>query len=273
MTSNSAELQIAVEAVNRGIPIIVDNFGRTVDIARKQYSEIVTNVDREVEDAVLEYLRAERPDYGLLSEETGAAPGKSDLFWVVDPLDGTSNFVLGIPHVAISIALCRKTEILVGVVANAFRPLQYTAEYRQGAMLNDKPLHVSQTNSLAKATIGHIVSYEEKRKRRALDLSAKVRSRCYRLLDTWAPSLDWCLLAQGKLDGLISLDAGKFDRLAGTLIVQETGGLITDFEGNPPTDLDNGYLLASNGTELHAELLEIVNEYYPKLTTDQNSDR
>jgi myo-inositol-1(or 4)-monophosphatase len=222
MTTYDAELQIALQAAKIGRQIICDNFDRTLHIQRKQYSELVTDVDPEAEEAILKHLQTECPNHGILSEEIGVISGKSDLIWVVDPLDGTSNFVLGIPHVAVSIALYNnKTDnILVGVVVNAFRSLHYTAEQQKGAMLNGEPLQISQTAELAKATIGHIVSYEEKRKSRALNLFTDVRSRCYRLLDTWTPSLDWCMLAQGKIDALISLDAGKFDRLAGTLIVQ-----------------------------------------------------
>lgn len=262
MSTYESELRIALQAAKMGGQIVSDNFDRTLHVQRKQYSEIVTNVDYEAEEAILRHLQAKRPEFGILSEESQAITGAHDLTWVVDPLDGTSNFVLGIPHVAVSIALCDGTETLVGVVVNPMRSLCYTAERGQGAMANKETLHVSQIEILQEATIAHIVGYEEKRKPRAVGLFTDLRSRCYRLLDTWAPSLDWCLLAQGKIDALVSLGAGKFDRLAGALIVREAGGLITDPKGNLASDLDTSYLLASNGTELHADLLDIVSQYY-----------
>jgi myo-inositol-1(or 4)-monophosphatase len=252
------EMEIALQAANIGGQIVRNNLDRTLNVNRKKYLEVVTDVDHEANAAITEYLQKVCPHCSIFSEESPTILGTSDLTWIVDPLDGTSNYVLGIPHAAVSIALCNTTQVLLGVVINPFRMFQYCAKRQAGAMLNGRPLLVSQVSNLGKATIAHIVSYEEKRKTQALNLLTHLRSVCFRVLDTWSPSLDWCLLAQGKVDALVSLGSSKVDRVAGALIAREAGGVITDLEGEPPDELDSDFLLASNGTGLHSELLKII---------------
>lgn len=263
MTCYSEELQIAIKAAEAGGEVIRNNFGRTLEIQTKhEWSEFVTNVDLESESVIVKHLQKACPGYDIISEESSTPIVESELCWFVDPLDGTSNLVLGIPHVSVSIALCDGVDVLVGVVFNPLRSLCYTVGSQDRAAVNGEPLSVSRTKSIDKATIAHIVSYEEKRKPRALELFTHLRSRCYRLLDTWSPSLDWCLLAEGKVDALISLGSSSLDQLAGSLLVRESGGLLTDLRGRKLSDLGDCYLLASNGTELHSELLKIVSQYY-----------
>lgn len=264
----SKEIDVAILAAKIGGWIIRDRFDQALDIQTKgEWGEIVTSVDQEAEDVILTYLHSRFPSHGISSEESSAIVSKNNLTWFVDPLDGTSNLVLGISYVAVSVALCNTTEVLLGVVYNPMRSLLYVAEIQGQATLNGKPLCVSTVTKLENSTIAHIVSYQEKRKRRALDLVTQFRQYCYRFLDTWAPSLDWCLLGQGKVDALISLGSGQLDQLAGALIVQKAGGLITDLKGNEIRAKDllgqnNGYFIASNGTDLHSELCEIMSYYY-----------
>jgi myo-inositol-1(or 4)-monophosphatase len=128
--------------------------------------------------------------------------------------------------------------------------------------MNGVRLQVSDKSEVKRAQVGHIVSFEEKLKPRALELVTTLRRSCRRMLDTWAPSIEWTLLAQGKIDALVSLGSGLYDRMAGMLIVQEAGGYITNLTGDPASSLKADYLLASNHTGLHDDLLKLIQEHY-----------
>jgi myo-inositol-1(or 4)-monophosphatase len=257
------QLQAAVQAAQQAGELIRSNFDRSLTITtKKDYNELVTDLDIRSEQTILESLANRFGDYSILSEEKGKIDRPSRRQWVIDPLDGTHNLTLGLPVLGVSIALVDDDEVVAGVISHVMQAHLYVSERGYGATVDNRPVHVSGLTDIAKAKVGHIVSFEEKLKPRALNLVTSLRTTCQRLLDTWAPSVEWSLLAHGKLDALVSLGSGPYDRLAGMLIVREAGGLITDFDGHPVNDSHTDYLLASNGTDLHFKILKIIQTLY-----------
>lgn len=260
-----AELKTALHAAGLARKHIHTNFNKALNIQTKvAYDELVTDLDQTTETLILNQLQVSFPAYNILSEESPHLDNLNTRTWVVDPLDGTANLVLGLPLVGVSIALLDGDAVVMGVVCHAISGTSYRALQGQGAFVKSKRLQVSTQNNLKKATIGHIVSFDEKLKPRALDLVTMLRRSCRRMLDTWTPSLEWTLLAHGKLDALVSLGSGRYDRLAGQLIAQEAGALVTDLEGHTITDIGSSYLLASNNTSLHEQLLDLIRPLYGK---------
>lgn len=257
------ELQTAIQATKKAGEFIETNFDKLTTIATKnEFKEIVTDLDIKSEDIILSTLRRAFPEYGVVSEESPDKNLRKELTWIIDPLDGTANLALGLPLVAVSIALQKYEETVMGVVYHPIRHHHYKGLLGAGSFLDDHEIHVSSIDTLEQAQVGHIVSFEEKYKPRALELVTSLRSQCRRMLDTWTPSMEWTLLAQGKIDALISLGSGVYDRLAGELIVKEAGGIVTDLQGKAVTDDSINYILASNNTALHQKILNLVGKHY-----------
>lgn len=263
ITPYAGQMKVAVQAAQKASELIRSNFDRSLTITTKQaYNELVTDLDFQSEQVILDWLTSHFTQYNLVSEEKGSIDHNSPLTWVIDPLDGTHNLTLGLPLIGVSIALTENEQVVAGVISHVIPAHTYVGERRCGATVDGHALHVSGLYDITKAKIGHIVSFEEKLKPRALNLVTSLRKTCQRLLDTWAPSLEWALLAHGKIDALVSLGSGQYDRLAGMLMVREAGGFITDFDGHPIDDLQTDYLIASNGTDLHFKILEIIRTHY-----------
>lgn len=257
------ELQTAVKAARQAGELIEANFDLLTTITTKnEYKEVVTDLDFKSEDIILSTLKEAFPDFGIISEESPQDSQRREYTWIVDPLDGTANLTLGLPLVAVSIALQKNENAVLGVVYHPIRRHCYTGVLGAGSFMDERKLCVSSIDSMEQAQIGHIVSYEEKYLPRALGLVTTIRSQCRRLLDTWTPSMEWTLLAQGKIDALVSLGSGVYDRFAGALIVREAGGIITDFRGNSLANDNGDYIVASNNTALHPKILDLVRRHY-----------
>jgi myo-inositol-1(or 4)-monophosphatase len=247
----------ACRAARAGGAILRNYFGRPLAIQEKQGADIVTEADLAAEETICAVLRASHPDFGIFSEEQGLAEGEAEYLWVVDPLDGTNNFVVGIPQFGVSIALLYKQETVLGVVYHPMTDVLWRASRGGGAWRNDVALSVAPPPSdLRHAVIASIQGYL------ALDaLSNAIRGvlqgRVKRVLTNWAPALDWCLLAEGSIAALVSLDSEREDQLAGTCIAQEAGALVTDFLGSPYAS-PMTRLLAAGHPALHAALVPLL---------------
>jgi myo-inositol-1(or 4)-monophosphatase len=262
-TAYAPQIEAAVQAAQDAGQLIRANFDSSLTITtKKEYRELVTNLDLQSERIIFDRLAGQFAQYNFVSEEKGSIDHHSTLTWVIDPLDGTHNLTLGLPLIGVSIALIDNRQVVAGVINHVMPQHIYAGERGCGAFVDNRAVHVSELKELGEAKVGHIVSFEEKLKPRALNLVTAIRRTCRRMLDTWAPSLEWALLAHGKIDALVSLGSGQYDRMAGMLLVREAGGLITDFDGNPIDDLHTDYLLASNNTGLHASLLELIRIHY-----------
>lgn len=236
--------------------------GRThLKIDEKSAGDFVSDADRTAEAMIAHYLDADFPGYGWLGEEGGArqgGTGQNGLRWIVDPLDGTTNFLKGLPHWAVSIALCEGDEVLCGVIHDPSKSETFTAEKGSGAYLNGVPIEVTQSVPLRSAVLatgvpaGGRVTYLQQSLsdlRRIMPLSAGVRR--------WgSAALDLAYVAAGRLDGYWERNLGPWDVAAGMLLVDEAGGRVAPLWPGTPV-LTSGSLVASNA-DLGPELLNLI---------------
>lgn len=244
--------------------ILLQHFDNPIITGTKSTDgDIVTIADKESERWIVSALTAHFPEHHIVGEEGGGmgAPAETaDFFWYVDPLDGTVNYAAGMPFFSTSIALTDShRQPLAGVVYDPWRDELFTAVQGKGAYLNGHPLHVSTTDSLAKALLSSGFPYD-KHLRQDNNLAEwaafLVKVRDLRRLGSAA--LDLCYVAAGRMDGFWEQSLNPWDVLAGMLIVREAGGMVTDYHGSPnPQQQDKGKYLASNG-HLHPAMLAVL---------------
>jgi myo-inositol-1(or 4)-monophosphatase len=249
--------RVAHLAATRAGALIRARHGERHEVGFKGDVNLVTVVDRQAEELILDVITAAFPDHGIVTEESAGRPGRDDHRWYVDPLDGTTNFAHGYPHFAVSIALARGDELLLGLVYDPLREERFTAVRGSGARLNGVPIEVSRVDLLERALLGTGFPYDRRQHteaylaywREAMMSSQGVRR-------AGAAALDLCYVACGRLDGFWEWKLHPWDLAAGRLIVEEAGGRITDASGGPHR-LSGEETVASNGA-LHAQLLAMI---------------
>jgi myo-inositol-1(or 4)-monophosphatase len=256
----TGELEVAVAAARAAGEVLREGFEQEKEIRYKGEVDLVTEVDERAEAVIREALREAFPAHGILGEEGGSLPGESDSRWIVDPLDGTTNYAHGLRIFAVSIALERAGEVVAGVVHDPMADETYAAERGGGATLNGRPIRVSQTGTLIGALLVTGFPYDRDDMPAALDLFGRfsMLSRGMRRLGSAA--LDLCYVAAGRLDGYYERGVKAWDVAAGSLILEEAGGRITDYRGEG-FDLERGELVASNGP-LHPALVSVTSSKY-----------
>ena len=231
-------LAVAVRAARRAAAVITD---ASRDLKRlptfsKEQGDIVAAANREAGQAMAATISAAFPDHAILGEESGTNPGvtgDSPYRWIVDPIDGTMNFVHGLPYYAVSIALAHGSEITHAVVLDPSRDELFTAIRGRGAQLNDASLRTSACTRLADALIGTVVpTRKSPRLPRFLPLFDGLAERCT-LRRAGASALDMAYVAAGRLDGFFATSLRTWDVAAGALLVTEAGGRVGDFAGGP----------------------------------------
>jgi myo-inositol-1(or 4)-monophosphatase len=258
-------LNTAVKAARRAGNII-NRASLDLDLVRvssKGRSDYVTEVDRAAEAAIIDMLRTAYPDHGFLAEESGASsPGaEPDYLWIIDPLDGTTNFVHGFPQYAVSIALKHRGQIMQAVVYDPTRNELFTATRGRGAFMNDRRIRVSRRTKLAEALIGTGFPF---RQLQHLDEYVRmfklITEQTAGIRRPGAAALDLAYVAMGRLDGFWEFGLSAWDVAAGSLLIQESGGMIADFAGG--TDyLTSGNIVAGS-PKVHAELLALVQQVH-----------
>ncbi len=268
--NTSVLLKTAVEAALAAGKIIRSNFGK---VHRTFYKEnnpvnLVTETDKLSEKKILRILRKQFPDHRIVAEESnpcngeglcqGAEQKKSDqLCWYVDPLDGTSNFDHGYPFCCTSIAVAQGENVLVGVVYDPIADELFYTEKGKGAYLNKKRIHVSKITELKKAFLGTGFPYDRTEKADEYVIAFKnFVKHALGVRRDGAAALDLAYTAMGRFDGFWELKLHAWDVAAGTLLIQEAGGKLTDFKGEPHS-LFNHTVVTSNGI-LHRKILEIL---------------
>jgi len=237
-------------------------------ISTKQQADFVTEVDKLAEQAIIEMLRESYPDHAILAEESGASGDEQAEFqWIIDPLDGTTNFIHGFPQYAVSIALAHKGVLNQAVVYDTSRNDLYTASKGGGAFLNDKRIRVSNRTKLHEALIGtgfpyrsftHIDAY--------LAIFRDLAQKTAGMRRPGAASLDLAYVAAGRLDGFWEFGLSPWDMAAGALLITEAGGLVGDLTGEP-NYLKNGNFVAGN-PKVFAQLLQAIEPHLtPELRT------
>lgn len=249
-------LQTAMQAAKEGGGVLKKYFQSSLLERRlKDDNTLATQADEEAEKSIIEIIKKNYPDHAILAEESGHQDTTSEYTWIIDPLDGTQNFVNGIPIFAISIALAKNDEPIVSVIFNPITNDLFAAEKGKGSFCNEHKLSVSsQKADAAMITIGTSSKSQDKDLVRRCFFHARDYVKSVRYLGSAA--LELCYLARGGTEGFINIGTSKWDYGAGVLLVQEAGGKLSDFHGNP-WNFSQNYFLASNGV-IHPALLELA---------------
>jgi len=238
-----------------------------IPVSIKQHNDFVSEADLQAEREIIRVLRKAYPDHGILAEESGLARGAGDEQWIIDPLDGTTNFLHGLPHYAVSVAFRNKNRLEVAVVYDPIRQEMFTAARGEGAHLNDRRIRVRAVTSLDAALLGtgfpirypqHIEPY--------LGMLGHFFPRCAELRRAGSAALDLAYVASGRLDGFWEIGLNAWDIAAGVLLIQEAGGLVGDFSGGN-NYLKTGNIVAGNPKIFKALLQGIQPHLTPALAS------
>jgi myo-inositol-1(or 4)-monophosphatase len=260
MALTSPLMNVMVGAVRKAAKAIKRDFGEVenLQISRKGPSDFVTKVDLKSEKVLRDELSRTRPHYGFVMEESGVIEGLDKTHrWYIDPLDGTTNFLHGVPHFAISVGLEREGSLVAGVVYNPITDEMFTAEKGRGAWLNDKRLRVSARRDLNVALVATGIPYAGKpgheKFSRELGLMMTEVAGVRRF---GAAALDLAWVAAGRYDAFWERGLSSWDMAAGIVILREAGGLVSDLVDGQEM-LTNGTIVASNG-HLHGRMLKVL---------------
>ncbi|HET7709535.1 MAG TPA: inositol monophosphatase family protein [Sphingomicrobium sp.] len=266
MVSHSGLITVMDRAVRKAAPRLRRDFNEVsqLQVSRKGPADFVSMADKRAEATIVEELRNARPDWGLLLEEGGEIAGNPDKpRWIVDPLDGTSNFLHGIPHFAISIAVedpfgaGSRADITHGMVYQPLTDESFWAEKGRGAWLTDRRLRVSARRDLFEAVIGTGVPHLGRSdSARWSKIYAAIGPEVAGIRRFGSAALDLAWVAAGRLDGFWEDDLDSWDTAAGLLLVKEAGGFVTDYRGQDQM-LQRRQYLAANG-DLHSKLHKLV---------------
>jgi myo-inositol-1(or 4)-monophosphatase len=249
-------LPVAVEAARDAGRLLLDYARRpaTGVAAKSTPTDLVSDADRAAEKLLLEAITTKRPDDGILSEEGAADSSTTGLTWVIDPLDGTINFLFGLPAWAVSIAVKDAHGVLVGVVHVPRLDETFTAVRGDGARLNDDAISVSNCDRLDRALIGTGFAYDARARAQQATILTRVLPKVRDIRRAGSAAIDLASLACGRLDGFYEAPMEEWDKAAGVLLIAEAGGVVSELEA--PLDLSPGVIAA--GPALHDDLRDLV---------------
>jgi myo-inositol-1(or 4)-monophosphatase len=250
----SADLELAERAARTAGEVLLSYYGRPPEglASKSSETDLVSDADLEAERAIRELLEKERPDDGLLAEEGSRATAASGRRWVVDPLDGTINFLYGFPAWAVSVALEDAQGTAVGVVHSPVHAETFSAVRREGARLNGLELHVRHRRELDRAMVATGFSYEPERRAEQAEVIRRLLPSARDIRRAGAAALDLAWVAAGRVDAFYERGLHAWDRAAGDLLVREAGGVVAELHGDPPG------LIAAATPELLEELAALV---------------
>lgn len=255
MTVNPNFKKVAIQAAEEGGRALKKYFRKPIKVSLKKDLSLVTGVDFEAEKAIIKLIKKNFPLHDILAEETGGKIG-GEYTWLIDPLDGTTNYTKKFPFFSTSIALLYKQNPILSVIFNPISQELYFAEKGKGSFLNGKRIRVGERQALSKA----IVLFNKGRAKEDFIKFHKTLKRVGGLCRSfrfWGSlSLELCCVASGRIDGHIDVGSKPWDLAAGVLIVQEAGGRVTNFKGEKYTIQDQ-YIIASNG-KIHNQLLRLI---------------
>lgn len=250
----SSDLELAERAARAAGEVLMTYYGREPEglASKTSATDPVSDADREAERVIRELLTTERPDDGLVGEEGSRVDGNQDRRWIVDPLDGTVNFLYGLRAWGVSIALEDSDGLAVGVVFNPVSGECFAAERGKGATMSGRPIHVTDCRSLDRAMVATGFSYESEHRAEQAKLLVQLLPRIRDLRRAGAAALDLAYVAAGRVDAYYERGLKRWDEAAGLLLVREAGGVTADLEGEP-----HGVVAAAT-PELLEELMPFV---------------
>lgn len=253
-------LNTAFKAARKAGRIIVhalDNLEK-ISIFEKNHNDFVTEIDKQSEQEIIKIIHKAYPDHAILCEESGRS-GDNDYTWIIDPLDGTTNFIHGYPHFSISIAMQYKNKIEYGLVYDPVRQEVFTATRGGGAYCNNKRIRVSKRNSIDSSLIGTAFAQNQddyvKNYIKILPILLPITAALRR---SGSSALDLAYVAAGRLDGIFEFNLSIWDMAAGIVLVKEAGGLVSDFNGGEEY-LQKGTIVAGT-PKIYKSLLQIINK-------------
>ncbi len=251
--------RIGIRAAYRAGRILIDHFDKPLQVKKKGAIDLVTQADIASEKMIVATIQEVFPDHGILAEESGAAVGNGHDRWIIDPLDGTTNFAHHLPIFAVSIAYARDDVPQMGIVFNPANGELFTAVHGQGAYLNDAPIHISDVETAEDSLLVTGFPYTIRTTSPVEPISRFTRcltaSQGVRRLGSAA--LDLCFVACGRFEGFWEENLKPWDTAAGMLIVQAAGGKVTDYKDRP-YHFEDRQILATNG-RIHAEMVQLLN--------------
>ena len=255
-------LNIAVKAARRAAQII-NRASLDLDrllVSKKQHNDFVTEVDKASEAAIIETLHTAYPDHSILAEESGADERESEYQWIIDPLDGTTNFIHGFPYYCVSIALVHRGVVTQAVVYDPTRNDLFTASRGRGAYLNERRIRVGKLDRLSDALIGTGFPFRDGQGLNAYTrLFSEMTLSCAGLRRPGAAALDLAYVAAGRLDGFFEQGIHPWDVAAGSLIVTEAGGLVGNYTGESDF-LFRNEIVAAN-PKVYAQMVKVLDMY------------
>jgi myo-inositol-1(or 4)-monophosphatase len=252
------EMTVARRAAQESGRILKELYGNVTSVSKKGEIDLVTEADLMSEKAVIDTITSVFPDDRIVTEETGVYGAESDRVWIVDPLDGTTNFAHSFPFFAVSIGFQVENEIVAGVVYNPFMDEFFEAEKGKGAFLNKRAIKVSNTVDLKDSLVGTGFPYDiYKDPTAVLEFLKRMIIRVQDVRRAGSAAIDLCYVAAGRLDGFWEQGLEPWDTAAGSIIVREAGGVISDYSGNPYSPFGKT-ILASNPA-IYGKMLEVLN--------------
>jgi myo-inositol-1(or 4)-monophosphatase len=234
--------------------LLMDYFRKNVAIEYKGDADLVTIADRSSEKLIRERIRSQFPGHDVLGEEEGLVDTGSEYRWYVDPLDGTTNFAHGFPVFCVSMALEYRGKRIAGLVYDPTRDEMFAAEHGSGAYLNQQRIHVSKIANLAECLVATGFPSHKRHKNPNIFFYHQITLRTHGVRRAGSAALDLCYVAAGRLDGFWEFNLNSWDTAAGALIVEEAGGKVTRFNGEP-FEINSRETLASNGI-VHGALMQ-----------------
>ena len=260
MKLSSANINVMVKACRKASKTIIRDFGEVenLQVSLKGPRDFVTASDKKVEKILIDELQKARPKYSILSEEIGEINNDQSFKWIIDPIDGTANFLHGIPHFAISLGLEYEKEIICGIIYDPIKDEMFTAEKGNGSYVNNKRMRVSSRSKLKDCIIftggPKMGSADQEISLKEYNLfSSKVLTPIRKL---GSASLDMAYVAAGRCDGFWQRNLKYWDIAAGIILVKEAGGFVTDFQGENQY-MQNKTILVTN-SKINEEMIEVL---------------
>ena len=260
MKLSSANINVMLKACRKASKTIIRDFGEIekLQVSLKGPGDFVTASDKKVEKILIEELQKARPNYSILSEEVGQINNDQSFKWIIDPIDGTANFLHGIPHFAISVGLEHDKEIICGIIYDPIKDEMFVAEKGNGSYLNNQRIRVSARSKINECVVfTNGPKYDSKYRDLIFDEYKKFSNNVFiPIRKSGSAALDLAYVAAGRCDGFWQRDLNYWDIAAGLILVKEAGGFVTDFEGKNEY-IQNKTILAAN-SKINQEMIEVL---------------